>query len=104
MTTLVASYSYDVLGNLLQEQHWTNATGTVTVRHAYDGKNVWADLDRSNNVQARYVYGNGMGQVWARMIPTTMTNGGVAWYLTDQPGFGDGSDGRHAGVEGPPGL
>jgi RHS repeat-associated protein len=85
-TTLTVNYEYDVLGNLIQEQHWTSATGTVTVRHAYDGSNAWADVDTSNNVLARYVYGDNQDQVWARMVPSGQPNAGVAWYLTDRLG------------------
>jgi RHS repeat-associated protein len=59
----------------------------VTLRHAYDANgNIWADLDGSNNLLARYVYGDRVNQIWARAIPTGLTNAGIGWYSTDRQG------------------
>ena len=40
----------------------------------------------SNTVQARYLLGDHVDQLFARIIPTGLTNAGVAWYLTDRLG------------------
>jgi RHS repeat-associated protein len=85
-TQLSVSYSYDVLNNRVEDDTWKPGTGTVTVRHAYDGNNIWADVTTTNTLLARYVYGDGVDQVWARAIPAGLTNSGVAWYLTDREG------------------
>jgi RHS repeat-associated protein len=83
---LLVTYTYDVFGNRAQEAKWTSGTGTVTTRHQYDGSNVWADTDTSNSVQARYVWGDGVNQIFARIEPTGQPNPGVAWDLTDDLG------------------
>jgi RHS repeat-associated protein len=86
-TQLSVSYSYDVLNNRVEDDTWKASTGTtVTVRHAYDGTNIWADVTTTNTLLARYIYGDGVNQVWARAIPVGFTNSGVAWYLTDREG------------------
>jgi RHS repeat-associated protein len=86
-TQLSVSYSYDVLSNRVEDDTWKPGTGTVTVRHAYDGNgNIWADVTTTNTLLARYVYGDGVDQVWARAIPAGLPNSGVAWYLSDREG------------------
>jgi RHS repeat-associated protein len=86
-TQLSVSYSYDVLGKRVEDDTWKPGTGTVTVRHAYDDNgNIWADATTTNTLLTRYVYGDGVDQVWARAIPAGLTNSGVAWYLTDRLG------------------
>jgi RHS repeat-associated protein len=86
-TQLSVSYVYDVLNNRVEDDTWKSSTGTtLTVRHAYDGTNIWADVTTTNTLLARYVYGDGVDQVWARAIPAGLTNSGVAWYLTDREG------------------
>jgi RHS repeat-associated protein len=85
-TQLSVSYSYDVLNNRVEDDTWKPGTGTVTVRHAYDGNNIWADVTTTNTLLARYVYGDAVDQVWARAIPAGLTNSGVGWYLTDREG------------------
>jgi RHS repeat-associated protein len=86
-TQLSVSYVYDVMNKRVEDDTWTASTGTtVTVRHAYDGNNIWADVTTTNTLLARHVYGDGVDQVWARAIPAGLTNAGVAWYLTDRQG------------------
>jgi RHS repeat-associated protein len=85
-TQLSVSYSYDVLNNRVEDDTWKPGTGTVTVRYAYDGNNIWADVTTTNTLLARYVYGDGGNQVWGRAIPAGLTNSGVGWYLTDRQG------------------
>jgi RHS repeat-associated protein len=85
-TQLSVSYVYDVLNNRVEDDTWKPGTGTVTVRHAYDGSNIWADVTTTNTLLARYVYGDGTDQVWARAVPAGQPNSGVGWYLTDRQG------------------
>jgi RHS repeat-associated protein len=86
VTQLQVTYTYDVFGNLVQESRYQPSTGTVTTRHAYDGQNVWADLDTSNNVLVRYVYGVGPDQPLARIVAAGQPNAGLAFYLTGRQG------------------
>jgi RHS repeat-associated protein len=83
-TTLTVSYTYDVLGERVEQDKWKGSGGgTVKTRFAYDGANIWADTDTSNNVLARYLYGDGADQILAHSVATGQTNAGVAFYLTD---------------------
>jgi RHS repeat-associated protein len=47
---------------------------------------VWADLSGSNQLLARYVYGDGADQILARVVSAGQPNAGVSWYLTDAEG------------------
>jgi RHS repeat-associated protein len=79
----MATYVYDALGNRQQADDWTSTGGVTTVtRLAYDGQNVYADMDGSNNLLMRRVYGDGTDQVIAR----ESAGGTVAWYGTDRLG------------------
>jgi hypothetical protein len=51
-------------------------------RFAYDGSEVWADLSSGNALQTRYLYGQGVDQLFARLS----SSGTAAWYLTDRQG------------------
>jgi RHS repeat-associated protein len=79
-----ATYTYDALGNRLEQDVWTGPTpGTLTVaRYAYDGPNAWADLNGSNALQMRRLYLNGVDAVFARIN----SSGTAAWYLPDRLG------------------
>jgi RHS repeat-associated protein len=74
---------YDVFGNRVEEDVYTQATGqTVVSRFAFDGNNVWADLDGTNQLLMRRLYLDGDNQAFARI-----TAAGVAtWYLADHLG------------------
>lgn len=77
-----ATYVYDVVGNRIEKDVWTQSSGTTTVtRYGLDGQNVWADLTGSNSLQTRYLIGNQVDQFLAREV-----NGAAAWYLTDRLG------------------
>lgn len=77
------TYTYDVFGNRLQQTTYTASTGTSTVqRYGYNGQNVWVDLDGSNHLETRYLDGDAVDQILARVS----ANGLVAWYLTDHLG------------------
>src|SRR5262249_9336816 len=77
------TFQYDVFGNRVEKQVYTQSTGqAVTQRFAYDGANLWADLDGSNNLVMRRLYLDGPDQVFARIAPS----GTAAWYLADHLG------------------
>jgi RHS repeat-associated protein len=87
-TQLRVSYVYDIFNDRVEEDKWKASTGTtVTLRHAFDDqRNIWADVTTTNSLLARYVYGDDTDQIWARAIPSGLTNAGVAWYLMDRQG------------------
>jgi RHS repeat-associated protein len=77
------TYTYDVFGNRLQQTTYTASTSTTTVqRYGYNGQNVWVDLNSSNQLETRYLDGDAVDQILARVGST----GVVAWYLTDDLG------------------
>ncbi len=80
--TTTATYTYDVFGNRLEKDVWTTNGGLTTTRFAYDGQDVWADLNSSNQLQTRYIRGDVVDQIFARVS----SGGTAAWYLTDRQG------------------
>jgi RHS repeat-associated protein len=78
-----ATYVYDVLGRRVEQQVWHTGGSTVTTRYAFDGDRVWAELDGSNNVQYRYLNGDGPTQTFARI---NVGGSSVAWLLADRLG------------------
>ncbi len=93
-----ADYKYDAFGNRLETDVWTAATGTVVTKFALDGWNpakgtpvgnenwdVVADLDGSGSLTTRYLRGDVVDQLLARLDKTgsTLTPYG---YLTDNLG------------------
>jgi RHS repeat-associated protein len=82
-TLTLITYSYDVFGNPIEQDAWTQSGGTTTVtRFAYDGSNVWADLNGSNALVMRRLYLDGLAQPFARID----SSGNAAWYLPDHLG------------------
>ncbi len=78
-----ATYTYDVFGNRLQKDVWTQSSGTTTTtRFGYDGLNVWVDMNGSNALQTRRLFLDGVDQVFARIS----SGGTAAWYLPDRLG------------------
>jgi RHS repeat-associated protein len=78
---LQVDYSYDALGNRMERV--TTSGGTQSFqRFAYDGSNVWADLNGSNVLQSRYLRGDAVDQLFARV------DGGAQlyWDWTDRLG------------------
>jgi RHS repeat-associated protein len=62
------TYTYDAMGQRVQQDRWTSGTGLVTTRLDYDiSGRVWAQTDGSNNVQARDLWGNGQTQLLAEI-------------------------------------
>jgi RHS repeat-associated protein len=82
---LRVTYTYDVMGHRVEENKWISGSGTTTTRFAYDGEQVWADLDGTNVVLARYLYRDGIDQMESRWIASG-ANSGRAFYLTDRLG------------------
>jgi RHS repeat-associated protein len=83
---VTATYTYDVYGDRIEQDEWVkpgsgNGVTTVT-RFAYDGTNVWADLNSSNALTMRRLYLDGVDQPFARID----SNNVAAWYLTDHLG------------------
>src|SRR5262249_55488008 len=79
-----ADYKYDALGNRIEKAEdpdGAGTQGTTVTRFAYDGADVWADLDGSNALQVRRVYGDGADQPWAKVASAAVT-----FYLPDRLG------------------
>jgi RHS repeat-associated protein len=87
-------YKYDAFGNRVEKDVIVSGV-TTTQRYAYDGWNpdtpaglgnvkweVFADLDGSNNLQTRYLRGDHVDQLFARIA----SSGTAAWLLTDHLG------------------
>jgi RHS repeat-associated protein len=75
-----ATYTYDVVGNLIREDTWSSTAGSATVKHTYDGNTLIADLNSSLAVQTRYFY-DPNGNVVAELTGST-----VNWAGTDRLG------------------
>src|SRR5262249_12825644 len=74
---LPVEYQYDAFGNRVERSVWSADTGQTAVeRYAYDDQDVWADLDANNQVQVRYLRGDAVDQLFARLG----SNGSEAWY------------------------
>ena len=81
--TTLATYVYDVFGHRIEKDVWTSSPGTTTVsRFAWDGDQIWADLNSSNTLVTRYLLGDNIDQLIARIA----AGGTAAWYLTDRLG------------------
>ena len=75
-----ATYVYDALGQRIEKDVWTQGSGSAVItRFAYDRGEIWADLDASNALQTRYVRGDRVLELLARIV-----SGSVAWFLTDR--------------------
>jgi RHS repeat-associated protein len=81
VVAMVATYSYDAFGNRVEKDVSSGGVTTVT-RFAYDGSDVWATLNGSNQLQTRYVREPDTDQLLARI-----TSGGtLSGYVTDWQG------------------
>ncbi len=82
-TLTAATYVYDVFNNLIEEDVWTQSSGSTTVtRYAYDGTNAWAQLTGTNSLEDRRLFLAGANQVAARID----SSGTAVWYLADNQG------------------
>ncbi len=95
-----ATYTYDVFGNRIQKDVWDGSTTTTTRygvdgwKHPVDGFNqpyplkglenfeVWAELDGSNALLMRRLFGDGIDQPLARIDGA----GTASWYHQDRLG------------------
>jgi len=75
-------FQYDVFGNRIQEDYTNGMAPTQVTRFAYDGENIWADLDGTNSLVMRRLFLNTVDSVTARIT----ASGTVAWYLADRQG------------------
>jgi len=78
---LRVAYKYDALGNRIERTEDSNGDGNVdiTERYGYDGANVWADLDGTNALTNRRLFGIGVDTPIVRVSAA----GVEAWYLRD---------------------
>jgi RHS repeat-associated protein len=76
------TYQYDVFGNRIEEDASGSLVATQVTRFAYDGRNIWGDLDGSNNLAMRRLFLNTADSGTARIT----ASGTVAWYLVDRLG------------------
>jgi RHS repeat-associated protein len=84
-TVTLVTFAYDVFNDRIEEDAWTQQVGVTTItRFAYDGQNVWADLDgnHSNSLLMRRQYLDGVDQPYARIN----AGGTAAWYDPDHLG------------------
>ena len=78
---LTVNYAYDILDRRVSEVDWQSGVGSSTIRYAYDGQQVYADLNGSNVVQTRYLWGDNTDQLLAEI------QSGTAFYVqTDRLG------------------
>jgi len=61
---------------------WTKNGNTTTTRFVYDGAEIWADLTSGNVLQMRYVRGDRVLELLARIS----SGGTAAWILADRMG------------------
>ncbi len=101
-------YTYDVYGNRLSRTEYNGSLSVVAVaNYAFDGWktnldasgnaasfvgqanwDAWADLDATNALTTRRLFGNSVDSLVARVTPPAGGIGAtaVAWYLTDRQG------------------
>ena len=82
---LRADYTYDVWGRRIEKTVDPDGAGpqpAQVTRFAYDGANVWADLDGNSSLTTRRLYLDAVDAVFARID----ASGEAAWYLPDRLG------------------
>ena len=78
-------FTYDVFDRRIAKTVDDDGAGpnsAVTVTTVYDGEHAWADFDASEDVLARYLFGDRIDEIIARWTP----GDGTGWYLTDHLG------------------
>jgi RHS repeat-associated protein len=76
-----ATYVYDAVGKRIEKDVGSGGVTTVT-RFAYDGREIWADLNSSNTLMTRYVRGDRVLELLARISG----GGTAAWIQPDRLG------------------
>jgi YD repeat-containing protein len=80
---LLVTYTYDAYGQRIKEVKWQSSPGTTaTTEFVWSNGQVVMDLNGSNAVQERYLWGDRTDQLFARIDG----NGAAWWYLTDRLG------------------
>jgi RHS repeat-associated protein len=93
---LTVTYSYDALGERVQEDKWVTGGSVVTTKHSYDGQQVLFDLTSGNAVQERYVWGGTPNELLVRQDGS----GNTSWIQTDRLGSVIGvTDGTGAQID-----
>jgi RHS repeat-associated protein len=81
-----ADYGYDVFGNRIEKVVDPDGAGplnSLATRFAYDGLDLWADLDgNSNGLLTHYLRGDAIDELFARIDENDTTR----WYLQDRLG------------------
>ena len=77
-----ATYVYDALGDRIEKDVWKSVGGLTVTRFAYDGGNVFADLNGSNQLQTRRLYLDGVDSIFAKVS----SGGATSWFLPDRLG------------------
>jgi len=78
-------FTYDLFDRRIAktvDDDGAGANPAETMYTVYDGQHAWADYDESENVLARYLFGDRIDEIIARWTPSD----GTAWYLTDHLG------------------
>ncbi len=82
MNELLVTYTYDVYDQRIQEVKWQSSPGTTTTEFVWSNGQVVMELNGSNAVQERYLWGDAVDQLFARIDG----NGTAWWYLMDRLG------------------
>jgi len=73
------TYDYDVFGNRVSRTTFKN--GATEIKHfAYDGANLWGDLNEVNDLELHYLLGDQAGQRYGLITP----QGFGFWYTMDR--------------------
>jgi RHS repeat-associated protein len=75
------TYEYDALGDRVEEDFSPAFDGHTSIQFAYDGANVWADIE-GGQVTNRYLLGDAVDEVLGRIVG----DGAPTWFLTDYLG------------------
>jgi len=82
--TLLVTYTFDSEGKRVKEQTW-GGSGPAETRFAYDLFHIWADLDSTNAVTVRRMFGDKTDQLLTRIVASG-PNAGLWFYQTDAQG------------------
>jgi RHS repeat-associated protein len=76
------TFRYDVFGDRIAQTVTGSSGNTTTQQFAWDGPNIWADLDANGSLTTRHVFGVGLDHPLARID----ASGNLAFYLSDHLG------------------
>ncbi|MEZ0296709.1 MAG: RHS repeat-associated core domain-containing protein [Candidatus Methylacidiphilales bacterium] len=78
--TQTVAFTYDAL-----DRRIAKSVNNQTIQYFYNTDHIWKEVDPAGIV-TRYLVGDGMDQWLARQRPSTASNPGLAWYITDRLG------------------